>query len=1854
MCLTQAAVVRYVRALGHVTCVSLLFTLSLTAHAQLLPKNFTIEGRLYDNSTTPPVPYDDIVDIRLEIVEQGKTCVFYREFHDAIDLRSTDPDLQGRFSLKLGGGTTEFGNLMTAFEGAPTGDSNGDGVADTAGDCSAAPAAGSNREVRIWVKLDSAGSFTTPLSPNTLITSVPSSLVAETLQGKLPSQFLQVKDDAATDLSQSNLENIFSATNYAKLQQLLTNSFSSSYSFNGQVISNVGSPTSATDAVNRGWVDSHIGDKTADLSGVGAGTNDGHTIIWDAANNKWTTGTPSAVDNTKLPLAGGTMAGAIVMNGNNIETTGHITMDNQRVLTLGRFTTAQEGGLGMTHAGSIFYNTDLNTVRLWNGSAYVGFEPSGSAGGDLTGTYPNPTIASNAVKAINIAPDAVTSSKILDESVTEPKIADDAISARTVDQAGIGAGRLVISDSTTGATLKFKSCALNEILQWGGPTTGWICVDLSTVLGGSLGTAAFRDVGTSAGNLPELDATGKIPAFLLPTSSVNAEQLQGRDVSGNAPNPSDVLMWDSVDSEWKPTPLPAAPVTSVAGKTGAVSLDVEDIASGAGKYFRYAPSGTACGVNAVLKWDGSAWQCGIDAGASGSDAVSLQGVMIDSTAPTSGYVLKYDGSQWTPATDETGHTVDVDTNTGLLIAGSGNAKTLSVDVGTTANKIVRLDGTAKLPAVDGSQLTGLTVGQISSAAGEYLTYKPNNTACTNNQTLKWDGSKWICADDDAGPGGDITEVVAGTGLTGGGPSGSVQLDLTDTSVIAGTYGSNSEVAHFTVDAQGRLTTAASIPISIPPSSITQSGAQNDQVLKWTGSQWEPATDAGIVDLIAGTGMIVNGGTVTKTLNVDVGTGANQIPQLDSTGRLGLGTNTVTNGAILDLWGETQSTSSLIVPRASTANRPTSPVDGMIRYNISLAKFEVFENGTWTNMVGSTGATSVDELIDARSPGSGSIYIGTNSGTSGTGSSNTALGISALMNSITGSGNTAIGFSALNSNTNSANNTAIGANVLVNSTGGNNTAIGSSALHWHTSGNSNVAIGTNAGAGSMSSIQNQNVIIGAQAGQSVQSADQNIFIGYRAGSNLENGAGNIIIGTDITTPTISSDSYLNIGDAIVGDLSAGGHVRFKAPDTAPADADFTPGQYSIWLDETNDEFELKAMKSDGTIFSRTLAGSTADNLGDHTATENIKLNGNWLSNDGGNEGLRIDNSGLVGIGTSAPARLLHVNGVARISPTALPGTAGAGDLMFDSGDGNKLKYHDGTSWQTVGTSHGTVTVVDMTVPSFLSVSGGPVTTAGSFDITLKNQGANLVFAGPPSGSSGTPDFRALAEDDIPDLDAAKIASGTLGVNRGGTGRNSFSNNAILVTDGSGALTAGVTCSNAGYAMKWDGSQWICAADNQGSTSVGTAGEVQFSDGFGNLNSNIDFFWDNSLSHLGIGTTAPNFPLHVAGPIHTDGQFLASSGSSSAPVYSNAGDTNTGLFFPASDQIAVAAGGAETLRVANGKVGINVTTIGDAALHVHRPINNAPVLIAQGGSSKSIFRQTTGSAKSEWITRSDETMELDAGGDGDSEVVVTSGGRIGIGGPPLSAALTVHGTGTNSLMIIPADSTANRPSAEMAALRYNKQEHLFEVGVDSQWHNMVTISQNGVISGRTQNEEMIISADPENNYGGGAEIKLTGSTAADPKYFSVSTDGIERMSINEDGRINVTGLAGFSEPISAPNVNGVTIVTSSGITFNGGNPLNHNKNALLILNAMSGSITVECIQPGSRGQSLKILRSMAASTTLINGSPCSPNSPIHTAFVGGGGSIASDASNGFHVELVYLNGNDAYSGSPAGWYIISFDP
>lgn len=138
--------------------------------------------------------------------------------------------------------------------------------------------------------------------------------------------------------------------------------------------------------------------------------------------------------------------------------------------------------------------------------------------------------------------------------------------------------------------------------------------------------------------------------------------------------------------------------------------------------------------------------------------------------------------------------------------------------------------------------------------------------------------------------------------------------------------------------------------------------------------------------------------------------------------------------------------------------------------------------------------------------------------------------------------------------------------------------------------------------------------------------------------------------------------------------------------------------------------------------------------------------------------------------------------------------------------------------TSGAGSGTVTSVAMTVPSgVFTITGTPITSSGTLAVGLVNQLANTVWAGPTSGAENVPTFRALVSDDIPNLSASKITSGTLGVDRGGTGATTLTG--ILVGNGTSAFTALASTTSGqllrvntlGTAYEWFTPSYITAID-----------------------------------------------------------------------------------------------------------------------------------------------------------------------------------------------------------------------------------------------------------------------------------------------------------------------------------------------------------------------------------------------------------------------------------------------------------
>jgi hypothetical protein len=105
------------------------------------------------------------------------------------------------------------------------------------------------------------------------------------------------------------------------------------------------------------------------------------------------------------------------------------------------------------------------------------------------------------------------------------------------------------------------------------------------------------------------------------------------------------------------------------------------------------------------------------------------------------------------------------------------------------------------------------------------------------------------------------------------------------------------------------------------------------------------------------------------------------------------------------------------------------------------------------------------------------------------------------------------------------------------------------------------------------------------------------------------------------------------------------------------------------------------------------------------------------------------------------------------------------------------------------------------------------------------------------------------------------------------------------------------------------------------------------------------------------TQLNAKAALAGPAFT-GQASFADGSAAAPSIAHTGDTNTGLFFPAADTVAVSTGGVERLRVTSlGKLNINTGTLG-TQLEVNGSFAAGESYIAKAASSTMLMRNLSG--------------------------------------------------------------------------------------------------------------------------------------------------------------------------------------------------------------------------------------------------------------------------------------------------------
>lgn len=289
-----------------------------------------------------------------------------------------------------------------------------------------------------------------------------------------------------------------------------------------------------------------------------------------------------------------------------------------------------------------------------------------------------------------------------------------------------------------------------------------------------LGTAAAENVGTSAGNVVQLDGSARLPA-VDGSQLTNLPTPAGTDLSYTA-STRVLASSTGADATLPEATTSEAGLLSAADKTKLNGIAAADAAP--------QPLGAAAvGVSTDYAREDhvhampSAGDVGADPAGTASSAVSSHVAAAD---PHPGYALE-----------------------------SSLGTAAALDVGTSAGNVVQLDGSGALPAVDGSNLTGIaaggtpggTTGQVqyndggSFAGDSGLTYDATTGALTV-------GGKTVSAD---APVINLSQTWNNAGVTFTG----LKLNVTNTASA-----SASDLLDLQVGGTSRFKVAANASISI--------------------------------------------------------------------------------------------------------------------------------------------------------------------------------------------------------------------------------------------------------------------------------------------------------------------------------------------------------------------------------------------------------------------------------------------------------------------------------------------------------------------------------------------------------------------------------------------------------------------------------------------------------------------------------------------------------------------------------------------------------------------------------------------------------------------------------------------------------------------------------------------------------------------------------------------------------------------------------------------------------------------------------------------------------------------------------
>jgi hypothetical protein len=546
-----------------------------------------------------------------------------------------------------------------------------------------------------------------------------------------------------------------------------------------------------------------------------------------------------------------------------------------------------------------------------------------------------------------------------------------------------------------------------------------------------------------------------------------------------------------------------------------------------------------------------------------------------------------------------------------------------------------------------------------------------------------------------------TTITAGTGLTGGGDlSANRTLDIADTTVVAASYGSSSKTLTATVNAQGQLTALADTNIAIANTQVSGLGTASTR-------------DAGIA---LGVATLDAAGKVPVTELPDAVLGA-----LSYQGTWDASTNTPTLTSSVGVKGY-----YYVVSVAGTTN-----LNGITDWQIG--DWAVYNGTAWQKVDNTDSVTSVNGLTGAVSLTTTNINEGTN----------------LYYTDVRARGAISAGTAISYDNTTGVVTNAAPDQIVALTGAGTTTVSGTYPNFTITSADSNVGDVVGPASATDNAIARYDTTTGKLIQNSLVIVDDT---GSVTGVNALT-AESLTVNNNATLGSSNTDS-LDVRARISSDLNP---ETNNAKDIGSSgrnwrDAFFGRTVHTVNLELTGTTSFDGVQGTSGQVLTSAGTGNTptwtTPTTGtvtsvDATAGTGISVSGGPITTSGS---LTITNTApdqtvvlTAGTGISTSGTYPNFT-VTNTAPDQVVGLTGAGTTSISGTYPNFTITSDDQF-------DGTVTSVDLTAGTGISVSGGPITSSGSITVTntAPDQVVSLTGAGTTSISGTYPNFTVTSND-----------------------------------------------------------------------------------------------------------------------------------------------------------------------------------------------------------------------------------------------------------------------------------------------------------------------------------------------------------------------------------------------------------------------------------------------------------------------------------------------------------------------------